>query len=180
MKAAMKSKNSKSREPQVTGFQINDVSSRQAAFLIGKVGTIIGAVVIAIGLAAMLLKTPTTQYDGRAIDSDVMIKADAAIKKNDFIAARKVLENEESLHGLSIEASERLDTVYLALAQTASTRGDRQEAINLLKLIPLESKHYGKAQQEMKKLTAEHSSTKKKVLHKNHGKKASQHARRHS
>ncbi len=82
------------------------------------------------------------------------LEIDDLLKTGDYTGARALLESEETARGLTPELSEKLDSVYIKLAEVAASKNAKSEAINLLKFIPSESSLYSNAQNLMKEITA--------------------------
>jgi hypothetical protein len=82
------------------------------------------------------------------------LEIDDLLKTGDLKGARALLESEETARGLTPEMSNKLDSVYIKLAEVAASKNAKSEAIKLLEFIPSESSLYSNAQNLMKEITA--------------------------
>jgi len=150
-------------------------SSRKPALQLGIFGVSLGVLVILAGVCIWAgqgitslmshFAAPTAESLKKA-DSDMLKQCDTLIKKGELAKAQALLESTEDKIGLTVEQSDKLDSVYLAIAKKFAADGKRVDAVEVLTRIPHESKLYKQAQSTIK-----HLNSKEYVAKKSHQKK---------
>jgi len=97
-----------------------------------------------------------------AQDAQLSAQADDLAKQGQLSNAIKLLIDEEKKNGLSTELSDKLDTLYISLAQYYRNKGDNDRAGEALKNVPPESVKYKEAQNLLKQLSGSKKGSKKK------------------
>lgn len=97
-----------------------------------------------------------------SLDAQLSAQVDDLAKQGQLSSAIKLLIDEEKKNGLSTELSDKLDTLYISLAQYYKNKGDNDKAGEALKNVPPESVKYKEAQNLLKQLSSSKKGSKKK------------------
>jgi hypothetical protein len=120
-------------------------------------------------ITGMIPKELPFKFDGggsgnaqEAQDAKLTAQVDEMAKSGQLSSAIKLLIDEEKKNGLSTDLSDKLDTLYISLAQYYKNKGENDKAVEALKNVPPDSSKYKEAQNLLKQLSGSKKGSKKK------------------